>query len=185
MKFRRSTYLINPKFQLKVGFFLSSLIFILSLAYPITIFSLFESLVKQSGLRETYDLFLDNKWQLFITLAVFHIGFIGVIFVITIIQAHKIAGPLYKLKNYFLSFSNGIPSENISFRKDDHFQDVAESVNVGINSLKNSYNKDYIYLSEISDYLKNIHHVLPEDKKIVVEAMLERLDEIQEKFRPV
>lgn len=44
--------------------------------------------------------------------------------------SHRIAGPLHRLKSHFLMVANDLTIEDVRFRKDDFFHDVAESYNI-------------------------------------------------------
>lgn len=58
--------------------------------------------------------------------------------------SHKIAGPLYRLNRYFTQAAkDSAPlSQKIYFRDDDFFQDVPESINKYIDSMRASIKKE-------------------------------------------
>lgn len=58
--------------------------------------------------------------------------------------SHKIAGPLYRLNRYFTqaAIDSAPLSQKIYFRDDDFFQEVPESINKYIDSMKASVRKE-------------------------------------------
>lgn len=58
--------------------------------------------------------------------------------------SHKIAGPLYRLHRYFTqaAMDSAPLNQKIYFRDDDFFQEVPESINKYIDSMKASAHKD-------------------------------------------
>ena len=68
------------------------------------------------------------------------------------------------------------------FRKGDYFPEIAEDINLTFNSLREQNKNDFVYLSEVNTYLKNLSMVVPEDKKIVLAEIIIKLDEMQQRF---
>ncbi|MBF0297524.1 MAG: hypothetical protein HQK51_02325 [Oligoflexia bacterium] len=185
MFYKRSIYLINPKFQLKLSTFISSLVFLISLIYPLTIYELFKNMAFNNSSSSTMNSFSNNETQLLFILALYQICFILVVFTVCIFQAHKIAGPMFKLQRHLAQIAEGASIQKLSFRDGDHFQEIAEAVNDVFESIKNNQIKDFTYLSEVSSYIKNLSLVVPDDKKAVLNEILKKLNEIQERFRPL
>ncbi|MBF0205793.1 MAG: hypothetical protein HQK53_02790 [Oligoflexia bacterium] len=187
MWYKRSIYLINPKFQLRLCFFISSLVFILSLIYPLTIYELFRNLTVQIGNNSPSiaQAFANNKLNLIAILAVYQLSFIAVVFMVCIFQGHKIAGPMYKVKKSLSEIIEGKPIPLIVFRKDDHFLEIANVLNEVFIKIKNDHNKDFAYISEINSYIRNLLFVIPDDKKVVLQEIINKLDEIQNRFKQI
>ncbi|MBF0363321.1 MAG: methyl-accepting chemotaxis protein [Oligoflexia bacterium] len=185
MWYKRSTYLINPKFQLKLSLFVSSLVLLISLVYPFTIYELFRNLALQNSSPTAIQTFTNNKMQLILVLCLYQLCFILVVFVICVFQAHKIAGPMFKLQRYLNQIAEGGSIQKISFRSGDHFTEIAEAINNALEHLKNNQIKDFSYLSEVSAYIRNLSLVVPDDKKAVLNEILVKLDEIQDRFKPI
>lgn len=116
-------------------------------------------------------------------LSVYQLVFIAIIFVICIFQSHKIAGPIYKLGVYLKALKNGSPMGKISLRKGDNFPEIAQDYNEAMESIQDSRNKDFSYLSEVTSYINNLTLVVPEDKKVVLVEISNKLAEMQERFK--
>lgn len=183
MAFKRSIYLINPKFQLKFSLFVCSLVFLSSLVYPLTIYELIESLVAQSNSEVIASALTRNRMKLILVLGLFQTGFTALVFVICIFQSHKIAGPMYKLKKFLQSIKDGNPPTKLFFRKGDNFQEIAEAFNEAFSTVQENHLRDFTYLSEINSYINNLSHVIPEDKKAVISEISNKLNEIQDRFK--
>jgi methyl-accepting chemotaxis protein len=138
-KYRRSIFLINRPFQLKFAFFVCSWLFALSLAYPLVIYNLFDLFFRYlsrdpngPGLAALQTF----RQEIIFLLATFQIFFLIITFMISIFVSHRIAGPLYKLKNFFKQNGGGKLSPDLHFRKNDHFQDVAHEYNLMLSKLR-------------------------------------------------
>ncbi len=138
-KHRRSIFLINRPFQLKFAFFVCSWLFALSLAYPLVIYNLFDLFFRYlsrdpngPGLAALQSF----RQEIIFLLAAFQVFFLVITFMISVFVSHRIAGPLYKLKNFFRQNGNGKLSPDLYFRKNDHFQDVAVEYNQMISKLR-------------------------------------------------
>jgi nitrogen fixation/metabolism regulation signal transduction histidine kinase len=129
------------------------------------------------------DAFADNKLTLIFTLVGYQLAFIFIVFLVCIFQGHKIAGPIFKLKQFLLEVKKGGTIPEIKFRKNDHFKDLADEINDTFKSIRNKYSEDFSTISEINAYLKNLSLVLPDDKQIVLQETLKKLDEIQDRFK--
>lgn len=136
---RRSIFLINRPFQLKFAFFVCSWLFALSLAYPVIIYNLFDLFFRYlsrdpngPGLAALQTF----RQEIVLLLVAFQIFFLIITFMISIFVSHRIAGPLYKLKNFFKQNGAGKLSPELHFRKNDHFQDVAQEYNLMLAKLR-------------------------------------------------
>jgi len=61
--------------------------------------------------------------------------FMSTVFLISIFTSHRIAGPLYKLNQFFIRMRTGGLGGQIVFRKADHFGELADNYNAMINSI--------------------------------------------------
>jgi hypothetical protein len=186
----RKIYLINPQFQIKFSLYVCLLIFLSSLIYPITIFELLSSFLDFAALnaeripefRRLTNNLEEKRNNLIIVLVLWQLGFIGLAFVVNIFLTHKVAGPLFKLKKFFHAIANGEDHGKLYFRNGDYFSDLAESYNAAMISIREKYKKDLVYLSEVSAYLKNLNHVVPDDKKVVLSEIITKINDIQDSF---
>ncbi len=179
--YKRSIFIINPKFQLKISMIVCFLVLISTVLYPITIFELIEQFI--SSAPEKAQSLLSSRNNLFWTLALVQIGILGLIFVSMIFISHKVAGPMFKLKNHLLSIRNTQIITPIYFRKGDNFIEIAEEFNKTMDSLVQKRNEDFAYLDEIGSYIANISLVIPDDKKPVLQEIQHKLLEIQNRYQ--
>lgn len=183
MQVKRTVYLVNPKFQLKFSLFVCSLVFISSLIYPLTIYELFEKILREANITAPNSEIADFRSGLISTLVIYQLAFTAMVFIVCIFQSHKIAGPITKTVNYLKEIARGKIPTKISFRLGDNFQELSTELNNAFNKIHEEQDKDYAYISEINSYLNNLALVVPEDKKSVLNEIIGRLSEIQERFK--
>ncbi len=134
LKGRRKNYLIDPQFQNKIIL----LFFILSISV-LSIIYLFDSYYFEYFIQKGKDLNLEQGHVYYRLLEeqkdkmdrVFIITSITVTILVVIfglILSHKIAGPLYRLRQYFMNneYENGT---DLRFRKGDFFTDIPQVIN--------------------------------------------------------
>lgn len=180
----RKIYLINPGFQIKFSLFISILLFVISIIYPFTIYELMNSIVNHlhsimPNIAQDYD---GKKKQIIFYLIMLQLSFTGLTFFICIFFSHRIAGPLYKLQKYLREYRDGLPRIPLTFRKGDYFQEVAEDVNLTLDQIEEDHKKDLVYISEVTTYINNLSLVVPEDKRVVLNEIIVKLNEIQNRF---
>lgn len=111
------------------------------------------------------------------------VGFLGLIFVITIFFSHKVAGPLHRIKIFLEDLRKGKGRKEIVLREGDYFKDVVKDVEETFDYLSAEYYKDYTPLSDVIRQLTNIKSQLPDDKKESFEKALEKLVEVQDRLK--
>ena len=181
MKYQRTNYLINPVFQLKTSLFISTLVLFLSLLYPLIIYSLFNERINLKELQISGVSEYQN--ELIFMLIGFQFIFFLIVLFICIFQAHKIAGPMYKLRLFFNDIANGKNIEPLRFRKNDHFQELPNAINNALTIIKNNHNKDFTFISEVVYYLQNIEPHLINEKKKVIHEIINKLNVIQSRYK--
>lgn len=179
--YKRNIFIINPKFQFRISFFLCFLVFISTIFYPVTIYEIIESFIeatpsKAASLEET-------RTMLFLILGLVQVGVLGLIFVCTIFVSHKIAGPMYKLKNYLISIRNQEHFGPVFFRKGDYFPEIADELNETLSAISAKRSEDFAYLDEVNSYIANLSLVVPDDKKPVLEEIQRKILEIQNRYQ--
>lgn len=179
---RRSIYIINPKFQIKFCFFVASLVFISSLIYPWSIWSVLTSIEQDQKFAAVAASISAQKGDILQLLIVFQLLFVGLVFIICIFQSHKIAGPLYKLKKSLDGIKGGTRPEKIYFRKGDNFTDLADSYNTAVDSMAERQSKDMEYLAEVSKKLQDISLAVPDDKKTMIIEINNKLADIRNRY---
>ena len=189
-KNNRKIFLINPPFQLKFSFYVCLLIFLSSLIYPVTIFELLSNFLEFASNNvhklPEFKLVSENlqskRNALIIVLVLWQLGFIGIAFIANIFLTHKVAGPIFKLKKFFQAIADGEDNGKLKFRDGDYFEDLAVAYNDAISALKEDHKNDLVYLSEVTTYLNNLKLVVPNDKKVVLNEIISKLNQMQEKF---
>lgn len=175
--YKRSIFVVNPKFQYKFSLVVCSLVLICSMIYPLRIYDIFEQIFALNP--DMAEKIKSNRDQLLLFLGIMQLAILGIVFVITIFISHKIAGPMYKLKTYLTNIKNGGEVTPLYFRKGDYFSEIADDVNDFIHGITHQRTQDFEYLQEVSSYIANLALVVPEDKKPVLQEILSKLAEIQ------
>jgi methyl-accepting chemotaxis protein len=133
MLYKRANFLINKRFQLKFAFFVCSWIFALSMVYPIIIYNIFEYFLNLASnpqhVQLTVDVVRNVENQVLMILGVLQLLFLAITFMLSIFISHRIAGPLYKLRKAMEEVARGNFDQRITFRKNDHFNDMQDSFN--------------------------------------------------------
>ncbi len=113
-------------------------------------------------------------------LILWEIAFVLITFITCIVMTHRIAGPVYKMKRYLANMRNGIIDGKLSFRDGDYLHDLANEVNLTVASVQERFQQDSVYLNEASSYLKNLKVSIPDDKKVVIDEIVKKLEEIED-----
>lgn len=179
MPSRRSIYLINPKFQLKLAFFISSLIFIIGLVYPWIIFKLFHEFAELSNNPEVIQRLAEKKSTLAITLGLMHMLYLGIVFVISIFQGHKVAGPIHKLNIALKQVIQGGPLEKVNFRKNDNFHDLAVNYSSFIEHILKDNHQKAELLDEINKSLNSHIKNLTDDQKGNILEVMKKIQQVE------
>lgn len=133
-------YIINPKYQLRYVFWLTSSGFILVAV---------NAWLAYSYIKENYITLVDlspmtdeAKAQLYAelrhliySLSGVSILFLLIVMLLGIILSHRTAGPLYHFKRVFESIASGNHAARVRLRPNDEFQEVAASFNQMMDSV--------------------------------------------------
>lgn len=137
--YKRSLRLINKPFQLRLALYVCSWLIALGVAFPLATDNLFDVFINYAArdpmgpeLEGLYAARRDLTWLLLIWSAVM----VSLTFVASLMLGHRIAGPLYKLGLFFRKVKDGDLSENIGFRKYDHFKELATGYNEMVGALR-------------------------------------------------
>jgi len=139
MAFRRSTFLINKRFQLRFSLYVCSWLVVLCLAYPMIISNLFDHFIRYLTLDPRgpeLGSLAKTRESLIWLLILMQVILINLTFLISIFMSHRIAGPLYKLWTFFQGAKAGNLEEKLFFRKSDYFQELAMSYNEMMDSIR-------------------------------------------------
>ncbi len=181
--YKRTIFIVDPKFQFKFSIMMCSLVFISSLFYPLIFLQIIDSLANQFPSASTEIATLREQTMKLVVL--WQIAFTAFTFICCILFTHKIAGPLYKLKRHLEALRGGIFGTKLYFRNGDYFHDLADDVNETIKSFQERFKDDSVYISEVTTYLNNLKMSIPDDKKVVVDEIVSKLSEIEDSFSQV
>lgn len=142
MSFKRRRFIINPRFQFRFAFYICTWVLAVSSVFPLLlnqVFSLLaEQLVAMPGGPEMEQI-LGTRRELLIGVYLLEGLFLVTVFGLSIFLSHRIAGPLYKLNEFFKEGARtGALKPDLHFRKTDHFQELAESYNAMVESVTRS-----------------------------------------------
>jgi sensor histidine kinase YesM len=136
--YKRSVLLINRRFQLRFSFYVCSWLFGLSIMYPMLIYNLYDFFFRYLAVDPNgpeLAVLESTRNQMMILLVLLQVFFLGITFFISLFISHRIAGPLYKLKQYMKRAGEG-KMEALHFRERDYFKELEEGFNEMIVSLK-------------------------------------------------
>tara|TARA_R110000868_G_scaffold100129_5_gene275470 strand:+ start:5343 stop:5780 length:438 start_codon:yes stop_codon:yes gene_type:complete len=125
----------------------------------------------------------QKRTDLLITLVLWQLGFSVMIFIVCVFFSHKIAGPIYKLMKFFGAAREGHLSDKLFFRKGDYFHELAADYNDTMETILEKQKADFVYISEVATYVSNLALVVPDDKKVVLKEIGQKLNEIQARFQ--
>jgi hypothetical protein len=134
-KVSRKVFLINPKFQLRLIAWMIGM----SLA-PISVFFAahyyFFWNLKKLGLDielepdHIYFRFLEGQsHKMIIIFLVCSLLTVIIVAILGLLLSHKVAGPIHRLKLHLTQLTKGNSLPELSFRKDDYFQELPQIVN--------------------------------------------------------
>lgn len=137
-KIRRKIYLIKTRFQLKYTGLILLFMLIIAVLSGYTVYQTAWRLMgeKLSNVYPQGRLVVIMR-TINLTL-LYRIALLApVVAVISILLSHRIAGPLYRIERFLRSVARGDFSERLRLRKRDELKDLAESINVMVDDLKN------------------------------------------------
>jgi hypothetical protein len=179
--YKRSIFLVNPSFQLKFSLLVCLIIVISTAIYPVIIYDFFNLIA--SNVPKLSNSILASQKELILYLVFVQAVITLLVFFIFIFFTHKIAGPLYKLKNHLAEITEGKPITPLQFRKGDYFHDVAQEVSLFLEAVSSKQERDFKDLEDISLYIENLAPVVPDDKKPVLSEISRRLIEIKSRYK--
>lgn len=154
-----------------------------SLIYPFTIYDLFNSFIANTSNEITQAQLKNGRQNLILWLSIYQLAFCAIIFIVAIFMSHKVAGPIYKIQSFLKKVAEGVNPGKLFFRTGDYFLELAEDYNEAMDQVKETQQADFAYISEVNSFIKNLSSVVPEDKKPVLNEIVQRLSEIQNRFK--
>lgn len=179
--YKRSTFLIDPKFQLRFSIVVSFMFITGSLIYAFVVYDFITDLGDQYALTKLGVTEAAKSFLLF--LIPFQFLLTALVILTSIFLTHKVAGPLYKLKNHLIHIREGDPITPLDFRAGDNFMDVAEEVTLFLDWVVANQEADFKYVEEVSAYVDNLALVIPDDKKPVLNEISRRLKDISSRYK--
>lgn len=179
--YKRSTFLIYPKFQLRFSLIVSAMFLIGSLIYAYIVFDFIGDIGDQYALTKLGVSEAAKSFLFF--LVPFQLLLTALVILISIFLTHKVAGPMYKLKNHLLYIREGDPVTPLEFRTGDDFGDVAEEVSAFLDWMVSNQESDFKYVQEVSAYVDNLALIIPDDKKPVLNEISRRLKDISSRYK--
>ncbi len=144
MKLQRRQYISHKKFQFRL---LGTMLIMVLLATLVTTvinhYFLLSSIVDftmEYGRGPTgMELLVASVKPLVIIVPVVFV----VLAIIVVFISHRIAGPLYRLKQYMEKIENGDYSVTLKFRRNDAIHDVADSFNRMVEGIRHKFEKKH------------------------------------------
>lgn len=135
-------YIIFPKFQITlviINLIIMTFCFVLVFYQVHDSFAEIVTLGKRLRLPETsayYKVMDYHLEKINLRLIIAAVICYACSFVLTIAVSHKVSGPLYRLKKYFLDMKMDGYSGDLSFREGDYYGDLPEIINSGIKEVR-------------------------------------------------
>jgi len=170
-EYRRGIFLINRPFQFKFALFVCTWLFALSLMYPMIIYNLFgyfAQYMKLDTMGPALGEIESTRARVFWLLVFFQSAFVVLTFLISIFISHRIAGPLFKLSRFLDQVKAGDLSQDLYFRKKDHFKDLA----VRFNEMQASLRRRH---EETVHKIESVLPSVPEKEQMALRAAIATL----------
>ncbi len=175
---RRRTYLINPAFQLR-AMLVPAIVAISTVSVLVFLhFMLLQPGPDSASLaNETITLrsLMTSGWVF--TSIVFSLIYASLFIFLSLIETHKAAGAVFKIKHYLHRVAKGDLRSRITLRRKDHFQDVADEFNIMTDALLDDARKD---LELVHLALDGIGHVRPKGDDETSERLGKAWDQLVE-----
>jgi methyl-accepting chemotaxis protein len=184
--YKRSVFLINKPFQLRFCLYVCSWLIALSAVYPIVVYNIFGYLIRYVSLDPfgpPLEGILKTRSEVLWLLVVFQFVFALATFLISIFISHRIAGPLYKLGRFLDSARGGNLSERLTFRKTDHFQDLAIRYNEMVDGLRGIVGKNQERISNATGRIEAVIRSASPEARRELESALASLREAQKNIQ--
>lgn len=164
MKNRRKRLIISSGLQLRyVGAVLFAMLFVALLEGGIVYRSIWLELLHESRYSDWTPFLMSVKrradFQIFFSVA----GLLVIVGLISIYMSHRIAGPLYRLKQYFTELAKGDLSFKMEVRKSDELSDMINEFNAMVSGLKKCVSADRQKVNEIKETIQEILPAINKD----------------------
>jgi HAMP domain-containing protein len=129
---RRRIILINKRFQIRFSIYVSLCLAALCFVYPLlvsNIFDYFFRYISRDPNGPPAEGLLKMREQVLLLLVLSEVFVVAITFLISVFMSHRIAGPLYKLRQAFHTLGDGRWKGQLRFREKDYFPELAEDFN--------------------------------------------------------
>src|SRR5579885_1151857 len=184
--YKRSVFLINKPFQLRFCLYVCSWLIALSAVYPIVVYNLFGYLIRYVSLDPfgpPLEGILKTRSEVLWLLVVFQLVFALATLLISIFISHRIAGPLYKLGRFLDNARSGNLKEKLTFRKSDHFQELAIRYNEMVDGLRGIVGRNQERISSAAKGIEAAMKNASPDARRELESALASLREAQKNIQ--
>lgn len=174
-QFSRRILLINRPFQIRFAIYVCSWLFVLSIIYPMLVSQLYDWFFKYVSADPNGPLipFIHKSRQdMLFWLTMMQVCFMLMTFLMSLFMSHRIAGPIYKLSKFLNGLRNGSLAK-IGFRKNDHFQELAQDYNFMIESISDQVSASKAHLERALASVKD------EETRKEIEGAKKALDYFQ------
>lgn len=130
--YKRRTILINKPFQIRVAFYVCAWLVAVFFVYPLLVNNLFDYFVmyaRQDPNGPPLEALFEARRELLRLIVLSQAGFLVLTFISSLFLAHRIAGPIHKLKIFMNRVREGNLSQKMTLRKSDHFLEIADQFN--------------------------------------------------------
>jgi HAMP domain-containing protein len=129
---RRRIILINKRFQIRFSVYITLCLAALCFVYPLivsNIFDYFFRYITRDPNGPPVDGLLKMREQVLLLLVLSEVFVVIITFLISVFMSHRIAGPLYKLRQAFHTLGEGRWRGELRFREKDYFSELADDFN--------------------------------------------------------
>ena len=188
-KFKRTQYLISTKFQLK---YVSQILLLMFLTAVLCSFVVYYTgmIVLGEKLASVYP---QGRLMAILTMVNIRVFFSVILVsplvaIIAILLSHRIAGPIYRIESFLTSMASGNLAYRLTLRQGDEFMNIADKINLLIDSLKSTIGDQRANLEKVIGELEGLKKVVesrPSDVSVInsnINRLEKELAELEKKL---
>jgi methyl-accepting chemotaxis protein len=178
--YRRTQYLVAKKFQLKYA---GTILLLVSMTAVMCSYVIYYTMMLTMGdkLANVYPqgrlISIVNMVNLRILFSMLLIS--PIVVMIGIYLSHKIAGPIYRIERFLASMAEGDLSKPLTLRRNDELMSLASGINIVLNSMKASVDKEKATIGNISTHMEQLRRIAASDtiSSADLDKVLDKLNE--------
>ncbi len=188
MAYRRSIFLIDRAFQLRFAVYVCGWLIALCFIYPLIIFNTFDFFIRFLSTHgsaipaQAVETIKSTRQQILWLLILLQACYLVLSFLLSLFISHRIAGPIYKLRQAFDQMRNGETRNEVRFRTKDHFIEAADDYNEMLKTLNATYDANIERLSLSIGNLERVARSVDGESRKTIEESLGILREVREKI---